>query len=931
MIESDIHRSMFKKIILLLGCMYLFQSVSIAQTLKKMTPRVYNEWNTIKNVKMSDSANTIIYTLEKETGDKKLCVYYKVNHTTIAFNRVKSAEVDVSGRFVIFTHGLSDDSLRTLKRKKTAKDKLPSDSLSVFDVVTQQTQVIEKVSSFVLPIKYGGYCVYVKSKQKEAQDSTKKEKPKTPVCDVQTIIIRKLYTGKEDTIKNVKDFLLAEEVPLLVYSRCTGDSIAGYQVYYHDLETKESKLISKKLSQVKQLSWDKKGDKLAFLGLEEKSVLTKKPFSLFLYSTSDSLAQRIAGQESSFKTADWLISDDKKITFSESGKKLFFGTTPPVPEKDTMMLDDEIVNVEIWHHDTPWLYTQMESNLEEDKKKAYTAIFDLESNKLDQLESPEFDKSIVSLKGDGKYVLLIRTLPYRKSVTWLGDVKKDIFLYDLLNNTSTLIAEGQSDMPDFSPAGKYIYWYNRPDSLWKYYDIAKMKLGFLGDKSLTAFYDEENDIPQLPGDHGVAGWLKEDKAILIYDKYDIWKISPDDPMSNIAFTDGRLKKLRYKYIKLSSELEFIDPAVPMMLHVFNEKSKTESYATLDFKSGRINIMAEGEYAFSKVVTKAKKSPDIIFTKQNFDLFPDLLLSDTLMSRVLNISEANPQQKEYSWGSNKLLKWVDTKGAERNGMLFLPPDFDPNKKYPLIVNFYERSSDDFNQHRAPQAHRSSINYTYYTNIGYVIFNPDIIYTLGQPGEDCYLTVNSGVDALVRQGFIDSTLMALQGHSWGGYQIAYILTKTGRFKCAEAGAPVVNMVSAYGGIRWGTGMSRMFQYEKTQSRIGKTLWENPSMYHFNSPLYQLDKVTTPVLIMHNDEDAAVPWEQGIEYYMAMRRLGKPVWLLNYNGEPHWPVKWQNRLDFNIRLEQFFNHYLMEGPLPLWMKEGNTPMEKGILNKY
>jgi dipeptidyl aminopeptidase/acylaminoacyl peptidase len=265
------------------------------------------------------------------------------------------------------------------------------------------------------------------------------------------------------------------------------------------------------------------------------------------------------------------------------------------------------------------------------------------------------------------------------------------------------------------------------------------------------------------------------------------------------------------------------------------------------------------------------------------------------------------------------------------MLFFPPDFDPEKKYPMIVNFYERSSDDLHRHRTPEAHRSTINYTYYTNLGYIIFNPDIKYLTGQPGEDCLNAVESGVDALVKTGYVDESRIALQGHSWGGYQVAYILTKSDRYKCAESGAPVVNMVSAYGGIRWESGMSRMFQYEKTQSRLGATLWENPSLYHKNSPIYEMPNVTTPVLILHNDEDGAVPWYQGIEYYMALRRLNKPAWLLNYNNEPHWPVKWQNRLDFNIRMEQFFNHFLLDAPLPLWMKEGNTPLEKGILNKY
>ena len=250
---------------------------------------------------------------------------------------------------------------------------------------------------------------------------------------------------------------------------------------------------------------------------------------------------------------------------------------------------------------------------------------------------------------------------------------------------------------------------------------------------------------------------------------------------------------------------------------------------------------------------------------------------------------------------------------------------------MIVNFYERSSNGLYSHRAPYPHRSTINYSYYTNRGYVILNPDVLYTVGYPGKSALDAVMSATDEILKKGFVDENNMALQGHSWGGYQNAHIVTKTDRYKCAEAGAPVVNMTSAYGGIRWGSGRSRMFQYEHTQSRIGGTIWNNKDLYLENSPLFNIDKINTPVLIMHNDKDGAVPWYQGIEFFVAMRRLEKPAWMLNYNDEPHWPVKRQNRFDFNIRLAQFFDHYLKGEKAPEWMVKGVPAIEKGINNGY
>ena len=244
----------------------------------------------------------------------------------------------------------------------------------------------------------------------------------------------------------------------------------------------------------------------------------------------------------------------------------------------------------------------------------------------------------------------------------------------------------------------------------------------------------------------------------------------------------------------------------------------------------------------------------------------------------------------------------------------------------MVYFYERSSDGLHSYAVPAAGGSSINRSFYVSRGYLLFVPDIPYTIGYPGESALDAVVPGVLELVDEGFVDQERIGVQGHSWGGYQIAYMVTRTDLFAAAEAGAPVANMVSAYGGIRWGSGMSRMFQYERTQSRIGGSLWDKPLRIIENSPIFTADKINTPILMMHNDEDTAVPWEQGIEFFVALRRLAKPVWLLNYNGEPHGLRKTQNQKDWAVRMQQFFDHYLMEAPAPVWMEEGVPALLKG-----
>ena len=181
-------------------------------------------------------------------------------------------------------------------------------------------------------------------------------------------------------------------------------------------------------------------------------------------------------------------------------------------------------------------------------------------------------------------------------------------------------------------------------------------------------------------------------------------------------------------------------------------------------------------------------------------------------------------------------------------------------------------------------------------------------------------------MVARGYVDEKSIGIQGHSWGGYQIAYMITQTNRFRAAAPGAPVVNMTSAYDGIRWGTGLPRQFQYEKTQSRIGGSLWEYPMRFLENSPLFQIDRVNTPVLMMHNDADDAVPWYQGIEMYLSLRRLGKEVYMFSYNGEPHNLRQRPNQKDYAARMQQFFDHYLKGAAAPDWMEKGIPFLEKG-----
>jgi dipeptidyl aminopeptidase/acylaminoacyl peptidase len=441
------------------------------------------------------------------------------------------------------------------------------------------------------------------------------------------------------------------------------------------------------------------------------------------------------------------------------------------------------------------------------------------------------------------------------------------------------------------------------------------------------FFDEQADTPGTPPAYGAAVWTKDSKYVLLNDRYDIWQVAPDGSAAkNLTGAVGRRSKIVFRYVRLDTDPRDrgIDPAKPLLLRAEDERTRDTGFYREWIDSTREPVkLIMGPRNYS-VPMKAKNADVLLFTASTFQQFPDLLTSNSDFKKITRISDANPQQKGILWGKAELMRFRNTDGVPLNAMLVKPANFDPKKKYPVIVYIYERLSQTLNNYVAP-APRHSINVSYYASNGYLVLMPDIVYTTGYPGQSALKCVMPAIDALVGQGFVDEKAIGIQGHSWGGYQIAYMVTQTNRFRAANAGAPVANMTSAYDGIRWGTGLPRQFQYERTQSRIGGNLWQYPMRFIENSPVFSADRVETPLMMLANDADDAVPWYQGIEYFLALRRLGKEVYMFNYNGEPHHLLKRPNQKDYTIRMQQYFDHYLKGAPRPEWMDKGIPYLER------
>jgi len=903
--------------------------LTFSQSKKVLDHDAYDEWRNVSSRLISNDGKCVAYSLiPNSIGNEELTLLQ--HDGTPMFSHNRSSELKFTNNSKYLTFNISPElfDLRDLKRKKTKKKDLPMDTLGIYSIDAGQVTKIPRVKSYKVPDKWDDYIVYMYEPEADTSKAAKKMKKRSEDNGFD-LVVRSLTDGQEFTLPYVLDYAIAEEGAGLSLVTTGNDTTYRAGVYAFNFESKTFNPIYRSKGKFHQLAWDKKGSQLSFISDTDTTKALLRDFNLHFWEAGNDSSITIANNEN-FENLN--INHQYKNYFSESGKRLFFQTKELPILQDTTLLDEEIVNVEVWSYNDPRLHTQQKIDKKDDVKSGYLSYYDVANDKFVQLGSAEFSDIKVSDEGDGSTAIALNDQPYRQLISWEGfPMNRDLYSINLQTGASKLLEYKIRGSVSLSPKGKYAYWYDYADSAWFAYSFAEEAIKQLTSNDQVPFYNEIHDTPSHPWPYGVMSWTENDERVLIYDRYDIWEINPAGGASRKRITpNGRGKGLTYRYVKLDREERFIKKNQKLILSGFFQDDKHESLFSFTYGKNQPKELVSGDYQFSGIL-KAKDAKNLIFTQENFKKFPDILSTDLGFTSPKKISDINPQQKEYNWGTSELFYWTSLDGEEMEGMLIKPENFDPKKKYPLMVNFYEKSSNSINRHRDPSPGRSTLNYSFYASRGYVIFNPNVNYKEGYPGESAFNCVIPGVTALINEGFIDKENIGVQGHSWGGYQIAYLITKTDLFKCAEAGAPVPNMISAYGGIRWWTGLSRMFQYEHTQSRIGGTLWEYPMRYIENSPIFYIDKVNTPVLIMHNDADGHVPWYQGIEYFVSLRRLGKPSWMLNYQGEPHWPQKIQNRIDFNIRLAQYFDHYLKGAPMPKWMRDGVPATEVGINQGY
>lgn len=928
--------------VLLLSIICLISNGVFAQK-KSLDHSVYDGWQNIIAPGISKNSQYIAYTINPQEGDKEVVVTNTTSAKLYTLPRADKVQFTEDSKHLVFLINPPYADVRQAKIKKKKPEDMPKDSLGIVTLGSSSIVKVANVSSFKLPEKSGDYLAYLTDKP---DDSTNKDKEGTKDSKKQpkkssTLHVRTLSNGDEKTFDNVRDFFFNKDGSLLSFVRTVEekDSVQSNGLYLFNNATQELKRISSGKGTYQQLVFDEEGGQLAFVAEKEPEKALSKPYSLYYYTMDMDTANVLINVTSPGIPKNWNVSGEGALRFSKNGSKLFFGLAPIPPIKDTTIVDFEVADVDIWHYQDDYLQPQQLVNLKKDLNRSYLALTvpKQSTKRVVPLSDEEIPDAILTQDADEEFLLATSNYGGRIPAQWEGTTKQNLYIISSVTGDKRKIVSDAYVYPQLSPKGNFVVWYDLSTHKWKSHNIHKNTTVVLNENIPVNFADEDHDSPSEPRPYGIAGWADDEKRVLIYDKFDIWSFDPSGgDVKLITNGAGRSQGLTFRYrnfdnskedLPYSTKAEIIPLKNPLLLAAFNHINKENGWYSTNARNVRDpKKILMGPYTYRQEQT-VNGSNTLIFTKENYQSSPNLYVTTDNFKSEIQLSNINLQQQQYNWGTAELVKWTTPAGYDASGILYKPEDFDPNKKYPLIAYFYERLSDGLNTYIPPAPTPSRLNISYFVSNGYLVFAPDIKYQIGHPGKSAEEFINSGVTELAKFPWVDEDKLGIQGQSWGGYQVAHLITRTDMYAAAWAGAPVVNMTSAYGGIRWATGMNRQFQYEKTQSRIGADLWDGYDLYIENSPLFHLKSVNTPVVIMANDQDGAVPWYQGIEMFTALRRLNKPVWMLNYNGEEHNLVKRQNRKDIQIREQQFFDHYLKGEPAPVWIEKGVPATLKGI----
>jgi dipeptidyl aminopeptidase/acylaminoacyl peptidase len=906
---------------------FTLSSAVSAQQLKTLTLADYPRWSRIADVQLSDDGKWMSYAYTPNEGDGTLFIRDLAGSTVHKFVRGSAPIFSPDSRFVAYTISPPGQSAGRGGRaggggggrggapgqgrgaQAPAAPAAPGRTLHLFDLQTGQ-EVFSTPDPQTTVFAPDSRYLAVRRNPGTREGSTHQGSD---------FVLRNLADGTTLSLGNVSSFAFNKAGTQLAYLvDAAGKS--GNGVYMLDVATGAMRPLDTDTMRYDDITWDREGLRLAVLRGETPRNAEQRVNTLLTFTTTTgkSLTNRSVydpSKDAAFPK-EMVLSELGSLTWSRDGTRVFVAAKQQKEKFEEPTGGDPRSNVEIWHWADDRLLSVQKVQAETDRRATFTGAVAVATGKFTTLA--DVDMPRVQVTRDGRWAIGLNDKPYRRSWDDLGGLQ-DMIRIDVANGARTTLVQGVRQNLGISPDSRYQLWF-KDGKLWVS-DIASGARTDLSALSTENFTNTDDEQPIDKPSFGVAGWSRDGKSVLINGRYDVWQLPlvAGGKAVNLTRGLGARDEVRFRIVNLNTDPDddgSIDTAKPIVLSAYGEWTKKSGYFTLEpGKELRPLIWQDKQIS---ALRKAKNADRVIFTAQTFQEFPDYWTSTTALASPVKVTDANPQQAEYAWGKRILVDYVDQRGNKLQGTLALPANYQPGRKYPMLVYFYEKMSQNHHTYSMPtyddRPHMST-----YASDGYLVLQPDIVYTWGKPGSSALDDVTSAVKKVIELGYADPARVGAQGHSWGGYESSYIVTQTDMFAATVTGAPLTNLESMHNILykQSGGGNAPLIQWG--QGRMGTVPWEDLANYADQSAVHHVKNIKTPFLIMHGTADGAVDWNQGLEFYVAARRAGKQVILLSYPDEPHHLARKENQKDFQVRMKQYFDHYLKGTPAPKWMSNG------------
>jgi dipeptidyl aminopeptidase/acylaminoacyl peptidase len=756
------------------------------------------------------------------------------------------------------------------------------------------------------------------------------------------LILRELATGAEINVGNVSEFSFRRDGRLLAVAIDAQDKV-GNGLEVRDMTTGVLSPLDNGGASYERITWSEKGDAIAVLkGTDDRAYRDKLYSVVGVTDVASATPHKVVFDPAADASVPkgFSASPDREPQWTDDLQAIFFGLREPrkkdvapgadaesgdlpaaaeaPPAADNAASPDDKVDLVLWHYKDPRLQTQQEVQESRDRAFNYVAEYRVQPKKFIQLASDEMRNVTVNPR-QSRWALGTDDREYELMGSLDGRRFENVYAIDLSTGERKMAVKHLRYFSGASPDGSRFLYYENGD-----YHVYSLAAG--QDRNITqglpvSFVDVEDDHNEVKPPVNAIGWASDNKTVLLSDAWDIWSVPSEGGHAANLTGNGKKEQIRYQRrfaLEPPADRDLgVDLSKPLYFSAYGEWTKKGGIARIDPDVPGVKLLGWAEASYPSLM-KAKNANVYVYTRGTSLEPNDAWASDGSLANPERLTDFRPQADKFTWSSGvQLVNYTSDKGDKLQAALFLPANYEKGKAYPTMVNFYERMSNTANQFATPSA--NGFNRSVYTSNGYAVLVPDITYRVNDPGMSAVWCMVPAVKAAIATGVVDPKHVGITGHSWGGYQTAFLVTQTDVFAAAVAGAPLTDMVSMYSLVYKNSGGWNGAIFESSQGRFKGGYWENWDAYYRNSPVFWAKNVHTPLMILHNDKDGAVDFTQGVEYFNTLRRMQKPVILLEYIGENHSLRKPANQRDYTVRMKEFFDHYLMGAPAPDWMVNG------------